>query len=152
MKKRTKRKVYKLVDPIKMAMMGAAVAHKEVIDKVRIKELIAIDDFYKGNANLESWRMLTGMNNIAMTFADEGVGIEAKEPCLVLEKALLEAAARFEKTGKMGLSGLGLNAAREVQKLHDLQRISITRGEYEKLLDKTENILRSKGKQVKEIA
>lgn len=151
MRKKTRRKIYKLVDPIKMAMMGAAVAHKEVIDKVRIKELVAIDDFYKGTANLESFTMLTSMNNITMTFADEGIGIEAKEPCLVLEQALLDAARRFEQTGRMGLSGLGLNAAREVQQLHDLQRISITRGEYEKLLDKTENILRSKGRQVKEL-
>jgi hypothetical protein len=151
MRKRTKRKVYKLLDTMKMAKLGASVASKEVLDQVRMNELIAIDDFFKGTATLTSWSSLKGMNNIAQTFADEGIGIEAIEPCRALEEALIEAAKRFEKTGKMGLSGTGLTAAREVQQLHDLQRISITRGEYERLVDKTENILKSKGRKVKEI-
>jgi len=51
----------------------------------------------------------------------------------------------------MGLSGVGLTAAERYSSFMTCKEWSITRGEYEKLLDKTDNILRSKGRQVKEI-
>jgi len=52
-----------------------------------MNELIAIDYFFKGTATLTSWSSLKGMNNLAQTFADEGVGIEAKGPCEALRRS-----------------------------------------------------------------
>jgi hypothetical protein len=71
--------------------------------------------------------------------------------CEDAQKALLEAAERYQKTGKMGLSGQGIRAIKDVWEFHDIQRTSIARSEYEKMIRKTANYIKSHGKNVVEI-
>jgi hypothetical protein len=64
---------------------------------------------------------------------------------------MTEAAKRYQNTMKMGLSGVGINALREICAYHDAQRTSVSRSVYETMITKTANYIRSKGKDVVEI-
>ena len=72
--------------------------------------------------------------NLCETVAREKIGIEALPICKAAEDELIKAAVRFEQTGRMGLSGPGINALREVIEYHDAQRASISRSEYKRLI------------------
>lgn len=80
-----------------------------------------------------------------------GVGPEVLPVCEKAQKALHEAALRFQKTGKLGLSGEGIQACRDLIEFADLQQSSIARSEFEKYIQKTKDYIRSHGKQVIEI-
>jgi hypothetical protein len=80
-----------------------------------------------------------------------GIGPEVLPYCDAVQKALLEAADRYQKTGKMGLSGVGITKIKDLWEYHDLQRTSIARSEYERMIQKTANYICSKGKDVVEV-
>jgi hypothetical protein len=143
MKKQTKRQHWKLI--------GAAITESKVLDKLRIKELAAIEAMSKGNGTTVEWQELADMMNICEVMGSSGIGAEALPHCQQAQEALTEAARRFEKTGRMGLSGVGLQALREVYEYHDLQRSSVSRSVYEQMIVKTRNRVRSKSKEVVEI-
>ncbi len=97
----------------------------------------------KGNATTNDWRILVDMLNIAEIMAINGIGIEVLEVCEIVQKEMEAAAHRYEKTRKMGLSGTGIRYIKELYELHDLQRTSISRAEFERMIDKTINYIRS---------
>lgn len=139
MRKKTKRKVWKLVNPIDYAITGAAITQDAELNQLRLRELSSIDAFSRGLATIDDWQTLTDALNIAETAGKMGVGPEVLPWCEKLTTALLEAAKRYEKIKKFGLSGEGLKAAKEIYALHDLIRTSIARSEYEKIIQKTKN-------------
>lgn len=151
MKKKTKRQHWKLIDPLRHALLGAAITESRVLDKLRIRELAAIEAMSKGNGTTVEWQELADMMNICEVMGSSGIGAEALPHCQQAQEALTEAARRFEKTGRMGLSGVGLQALREVYEYHDLQRSSVPRSVYEQMIVKTRNRVRSKSKEVVEI-
>ena len=151
MRKRTKRQQWKLIDPLRHAMLGAAITESRVLDKLRIRELAALDAMSKGMGTIVEWQELADMMNICEVMASQGIGPEALPHCEQAQQALTEAAKRFEKTKRMGLSGLGLKAIREVYEYHDLQRSSVPRSVYEQMIVKTRNRIKSKSKEVVEI-
>jgi hypothetical protein len=131
------RTVWKKVDPIKHAMEGAAITPQKLLDQLALKEYEALDMFTRGQATLQEWSDLANVNNITQTLATMYVGIEALPDCHKAEEALKEAAARFQRTGKMGLTGPGIQAIREVLKYHDAQRSAIARSKYERAIQLT---------------
>ena len=139
MRKKTKRKVYKLVNPIDYAITGAAITQDIELNKLRLRELSSIDAFSRGLATIDDWQTLTDALNIAETAGKMGVGPEVLPWCKKLTEALLEAAQRYEKIKRFGLSGEGLKASKEVYAFHDLIRKSIARSEYEKIIKKTKD-------------
>lgn len=153
MRKKCKRRVWSTdINPIAHAISGAAIADKASLDKLRIHELGAIDAMTKGKATVEDWRWLADVMNIAETMGVNGIGPEVLPHCQLAQQALFEAAKRYEATGKMGLSGLGIKAIKDVWEYHDLQRTSIARSEYERMIQKTANYIKSQGKNVVEVA
>lgn len=151
-RKKCKRKVYSLVNPIEMAVTGACVSGKKPLDKLRLHELSAIEDMVSGKGTTDSWRWLADVVNIAETMAKMGVGRDEVLPlCEAAQKSLLEAANRYEKTGKMGLSGEGIKSIKELHEYHDLQRTSVARSVYEAAILKTQNIIKSRGHDVVEV-
>jgi hypothetical protein len=116
-----------------------------------LRELAAIEAMSKGNGTTVEWQELADMMNICEVMGSSGIGAEALPHCQQAQEALTEAARRFESTGRMGLSGLGLQALREVYEYHDLQRSSVPRSVYEQMIVKTRNRVRSKSKEVVEI-
>lgn len=144
MKKRTKRKVYPLFNPITHAIAGALVTDNEILDKFRLLELTSIESFRTGTATRVDWENLARMMNVCEVSAEMGIGAEALPSCQCLQKALIEAQERFKKIGRYGLSGVGLKAAKDVFEYIDLQRTSIARSEFEKVIEKTYNRMKSK--------
>ena len=152
MRKKCKRKVWSTsINPLAHAIAGAAVADNAALDKLRLCELSAIDAMTKGMGTPHDWRWLADVLNIAETMAKHGIGPEVLPYCEDAQKALLEAKERFDKTGKMGLSGAGIKAIKELWEYHDLQRTSVARSEYERMIQKTMNHVRSHGKDVVEV-
>jgi hypothetical protein len=153
MRKQCKRRVWSTnINPVAHAIAGAAIADKQSLDKLRLCELAAIDNMVHGRGTVEDWRWLADVLNIAETMGKSGIGPEVLPYCESAQKALYEAAKRYEETKKMGLSGVGIKAVKDVWEYHDLQRTSIARSEYEKMILKTANYIRSHGKNVVEIA
>lgn len=143
MRKRTKRKVYPLTNPIAVALDGIAIVEQEKLDKLRLRELICIDDFKRGQATEHSWSFIQGLVKVAKVMAEQGIGSEALEACSRAQQSLEEDWQRYNETGRMGTTGAGLKAYIDVFEYSDLQRQCISRKEYLRYLhrsiDRTHN-------------
>lgn len=148
MRKQTKRKFWKLIDPIRHAILGAGITQDHLLDKLRLTELASLDAMTRGLGTLQDWQELTDMMNISEVMALDGVGPEVLPHCKQAQNALEQAALRYQSTMRMGLSGTGINALRDVFEYHDLQRRSISRSEYEKYIIKTRQRIMSRAKEV----
>jgi hypothetical protein len=147
-RKKTTRKHWALINPVNHAILGAGVTQTHLLDKLRMRELAALEAMSKGMGTLTEWQELVDLMNVSEVMAMQGIGPEVLPYCEQAQEALTEAARRFESTKKMGLSGLGLKALREVYEYHDLQRTSIARSEYERLIVKTRQRIASQAKEV----
>lgn len=143
MRKQCRRKIWAKVNPIEYAITGAAVTAEDKLDKLRLSELSAIESMVKGNGTTGDWRVLVDMLNIAETMGSNGIGVEVLEVCKIVQVEMEAAARRYEKSRKMGLSGTGIRYIKELYALHDLQRQSISRTEFERMIEKTINYIRS---------
>ena len=151
MRKKCHRKIWAKVNPIEHAITGAAITAEDKLDRLRMDELSAIESMVKGNATTGDWRVLVDMLNIAETMATNGIGIEVLAVCEIVQKEMEAAAHRYEKTRKMGLTGTGIRYLKELYEYHDLQRTSISRSEYERMIEKTINYIRSNNHRVTHI-
>jgi len=152
MRKRCKRKVWSTnIDAVAHAIAGAAVPDSKALDKLRLCELSALDAMIKGVGTPEDFRWLADVLNIAECMAKDGIGIELLDICEKSQKELLDAKDRYDKNGQLGLSGVGIQVLRELLEMHDLQRTSVARSEYEKAIRKTANKIRSRANDVVEI-
>ena len=151
MRKICKRKHWNLIDPIAHAIAGAAITDKQSLDKLRLRELSAIESMSKGAGTIADWQSLVDMMNICEMMATKGIGPEALVYCNIAQNELSVSAKRYEKIKRMGLTGEGIQAVREVYDYHDLQRTSISRSEYERMIDKTRKHLQSRSELVTEI-
>lgn len=152
MRKATKRKVWPLLNPITMAMQGVKRADTASLDKLRLMELSCLDSLTKGVGTVSDWSAMSNVLNIAEALCFFGVGKDEVFPvCQKAQSALLDAAKRYEATGKVGFDGLGLQALRELLELHDLQRTSIDRSTYERAIERAGNLIKSKHSTVLEI-
>ena len=149
MKKMCIRKHYAKVDPIALAISGATIYSAADLDKLRMRELLAIDAFKNRKATPADFRDLADLLNLTETFALSGIGPEALPVCEEAQAALLAAKEQFERTGAMSLSGGGLNAMRSVYEYQDLMRTSVDRSHYERIIQKTRNRIQSAHPSVK---
>ncbi len=152
MRKRTKRKVWALIDPLTHALTGAAITQRDKLDKLRMLEYSALEAMTKGNGTVTDWRTLVDVLNLSETIARCGVGKDEVLPvCEKAQKALHEAAVRFQSSNRMGLSGEGIQSIRDLIQYADLQQSSIPRADFEKYIQKTKDYIRSNGNLVVEI-
>jgi len=149
MKKHCKRKVRIPVNPIELAIAGARLVDQKALNYLRQRELSSLESITKGKGTRQDWQELADVMNITQMMALNGIGPEALECCDIASVALVEAKERFDKTGKMGLSGIGLAAIRDVFEYAQLQQSSISRSKFEEMIDKTLNHLKSKSPLVK---
>ena len=151
MRKRTKRKVWNLIDPITHAIVGAAITHRDRLDKLRLLEYSALDAMTKGAGTVTDWRTLVDVLNLAECMGRGGVGAEVLPVCQKAQDSLHKAAMRYQETKKMGLDGQGIQACRDLIEYADLQQSSISRSEFERYIQKTKDYIRSHGDKVVEI-
>ena len=148
MRKQCRRKVYQLVDCVSHAIAGAAITTDDCLKQLKDKEMAALEAMRTGNATVWTWQELVDINNICQVMARKGIGQEALVDSMMAEIELKHAAKRFEATGKMLLTGTGLKAINDVLEWHHLQRTSVSRSVYERMIEKTRNKIRSKSKDV----
>lgn len=149
MRKQTRRKIYSTaINPITHALLGAALIPEKELDQLRLRELAAIEAFRAGRAGLQDWRDITALMNLCEQMARDGIGREALEACERAQTALIDAAHRYERTAKMGTTGPGLQAFRDVYEFHDLQRQSVPRSVYEQCIARVTNRVRGKAPEV----
>lgn len=148
MRKQCKRKIYQLVDPVAHAIAGACITTDDCLDSLKANEKAAVEAMRTGNATVYTWQELVDINNISQVMARQGIGPEALVDCMIAEIELKHAAKRYEETGRMLLTGTGLRAINEVLEWHHMQRTSISRAQYERMIEKTRNKIRSRSKDV----
>jgi len=151
MRKQVKRKVWALVNPITYALEGASITQRDKLDKLRVMEYSALDAITKGMGTIQDWHTLTEVLNLSETMARGGIGPEVLPVCEKAQKALHEAAERYQSTMRLGLTGEGIQAVRELIEFADLQQSSISRSEFERYIQKTRDYLKSKNSNVVEI-
>lgn len=131
-----------------MAIEGACITPQETLKTLTDRESEAIDAMMKGKGNLRYWQDIVDMNNVCQTMGRNGIGPECLVDCMMAEIELKAAAKRYEKTGKMGLTAVGIKSVQNVQEWHKLQRASVSRKEYERQIAKTLSKLRSRSSEV----
>jgi len=152
MRKRTKRKVWALIDPLTHAIVGASITHRDKLDKLRMLEYSALEAMTKGQGTVTDWRTLVDVLNLSETMARHNIGkYEVLPVCQKAQDALHQAAERYQKTMKMGLSGEGIKAVRDLIEYADLQQSSISRSEFERYIKKTKDYIKSNNDLVVEI-
>jgi hypothetical protein len=151
MRKRTKRKMWNLIDPITHAIVGASITHREKLDKLRMMEYSALEAITKGNGTIHDWRTLVDVLNLSETMGRAGVGPEVLPICEKAQASLHKAAERYGTTMRIVLDGEGIQACRDLIEYADLQQSSIPRSEFEKYIQKTKDYIRSHGDKVVEI-
>jgi len=114
-------------------------------------EYSALEAITKGNGTIHDWRTLVDVLNLAECMGRGGIGGEVLPVCKKAQDALHQAAIRYQETKKMGLSGEGIQAIRDLIEYADLQQSSIPRSEFEKYIQKTKDYIRSHGDKVVEI-
>ena len=151
MRKKVKRRVWALIDPLTHAITGAAITQRDKLDQLRMLEYSALEAITKGNGTIYDWRTLVDVLNLSETMARAGIGPEVLPVCEKAQQALHEAATRYQSTLSLGLSGEGIQAIRELIQYADLQQSSISRSEFEKYIQKTKNYIKSNNDLVTEI-
>jgi hypothetical protein len=151
MRKITKRKIWALVNPIEHAITGAALVDRTSLDKLRLSELAALDSMIRGIGTVSDWRTLVDVLNLTEMMARQGIGPEALDCCEKAQDALHKAAIRYQNTMRMGLNGIGIQAIRDLLEYADLQQQSIPRSEFEKMIKKTRDHIKSHNDRVVEI-
>lgn len=147
-RKSCKRKIYQLINPVAHAILGACVTDDKTLSDLYTRELSALDAMTHGRAGLQEWHDLAGALNLCEQAALMGIGPEALPACQKAQEALVGAARRYESTKRMGLTGEGIQALRDVLEYHHLQRKSISRSEYEKVIARTGNRIKARTKEV----
>lgn len=142
-RKRRIRKHWLPVDPIELAISGASLIPDKLLDPLRLRELSAIEAFAKGVALPHDFRDICDLLNVAETMGQAGIGPEVLPTCEAVQRELLAAKDRYEMCGRLTLSGVGLKALRDLYDYHDLQRTSVSRSTYERMIKKTGDRIRS---------
>lgn len=151
-RKKCRRKVWSTaINPLTHAIMGAAITPPAELNKLRVKELNAVDAFAGSQATLHDFETACALVNLCEYMANNKVGPEALEACARAEAALRQAAANMEATGRMELDVDGVRAMRDVYEYHDLQRQSVSRSEYERAIFKTFERVKNKAPGVVEL-
>jgi hypothetical protein len=152
MRKRTKRKVWNLIDPTVHAIVGAAITQRDKLDKLRLLEYSALDAMTKGSGTIHDWRVLVDVLNLSEQMSRGGIGKDEVLPvCEKAQDSLHKAAMRYQETLRMGLDGEGIKACRDLIEYADLQQGSISRSEFERYIQKTKDYIKSNGNLVVEI-
>lgn len=138
MKKRGKQRQNTIKsNPVELAMRNGKTVYEKNLDRLRATELAAIDAFASIHAREQEWHEINAMVGICRLTAKAGIGIESIAACDKAEQHLREDFERFKATGRMGTTGPGLQAYRDVFAYMDLQRQSITEAQYADFIQKT---------------
>jgi hypothetical protein len=149
MRKQTRRKIWNTgVNSVMHAIAGAAITDKESLDFLRNKEDASLAAFRNGTATIADWNNINTVVQLAESMADAGIGPEVMVHVRIAEMHLLDAHDRYQRIGKLGATGLGLQSFQDIIEYHELQRTSVARSVYEKHIKRVTDMIRSKSSKV----
>lgn len=124
----------RMVTTIEIAMRNAAVMPERARNKLHLADLSSPNAITRGKGAWHDFRMLIDASNIAQCLAcDFGIGgSEVKDAIAKAEMALLQCAARFERTQRFGFTSEELQAVCEVLEWAHAQREVTPRAIYTK--------------------
>lgn len=125
---------------VALAMEHACIITKRRNDQFLLIELDCIASLRSGHFSNQQWNMLISLVNISEVMAKAGVGIEVVEPAKRAEIALAQIRARYQMTAEWRARPEEVDAISELHQYHNLQRTSITYGEYCKHVTKAEHL------------
>ena len=102
---------------------------------LRDKENKAFDAMVSGKGTIDDWVQLSEAINLTWMFATNGVGHEAFVCCELAILEMEQTKERYNKTGKMGLTGTAIHAIKDVLEYAALQQVSVPRSDFEKMID-----------------
>jgi hypothetical protein len=130
-------------------MVGAAITDDETLDVLRKREADSLEAFRTGAATKQDWNNINASVRLAELMAHSGIGPDVVVHAKIAEMHLLEARDRFRRIGKIGTTGLGLQAFKDLLEYHELQRTSVSRSVYEEHIQKVTNMIISKSPKIK---
>lgn len=139
-------------DTMRLAMSRMCVTPDELLERLRVRELSSIDAMARGLGTLQDVYDLFALNARAMQMGRDRVGPEVLPWCRLCEVYLAGAHRLLQVLDTVGLSAAGLHCLREVYAFHDLQRVSVSRAEYERALDRAAQAVRAMDPEIVEIA
>lgn len=131
------------------AMVGASITDDETLNVARKKEADSLKAFKTGTATKQDWNNINAVVRLAESMADANIGPEVMVHVKIAEMHLIDARERYERIGKMGSTGPGLQAFQDIIEYHELQRTSVARSVYEKHIKRVTDLIRSKSSKVK---
>lgn len=149
MRKRTKRKIYDKVCPITHAIVGASITDEESLNFLRKIENDSYEAFRTGKATKRDWNNINTVAQHAESMAEANIGPEVMVVVKIAEMHLIETRERFERTGKMGATGLCLQAMKELIEYHELQRTSVARSVFESHIKRVTDMIRSRSPKIR---
>jgi len=151
MRKKCRRKVYQLMNPISLAIEGAMVTPDDQLNELKQGEKAYLDALIDGTDDLNGYYGLCAMLGIAETMARNGIGPEVMQACKVAEFSLIKLKNRYDRWRKWDITEGEKHSIRDLMEWHHLQRTSVSRGEYEKFIKTATNRMRSKAPEVTEV-
>lgn len=121
-------------NPVAHAIAGATGITEPELDKLRARELAAIDAMTRSTPRDQEWAEIDAMVSLMLVLAQWGYGVEGIEAAAQAQKHLDKDYRRWMATGRMGTTGPGLQSYRAAYEIHDLQRQCVTRKDYEQAI------------------
>ena len=130
-------------DPIAEAIRHAQPMGGKDLTDLRLVELNAIDNLARGDATRRDWEWLADLMNVAEAMAKNGIGTEVVAVAAEAQVTLAKVAVRAKAEGRWHLTTDESWTLREAWEYADLQRLSVTLGEYRLYLKRVADIRRT---------
>ena len=131
------------------AMVGASITDDETLNVARKKEADSLKAFKTGTATKQDWNNINAAVRLAESMAAANIGPEVMVHVKIAEMHLLDARERYQRIGKMGSTGPGLQAFQDIIEYHELQRTSVARSVYEKHIKRITDMIKSRSPKIK---
>ena len=135
--------------PVTHAIVGASITDEESLEILRRKERGSLEAFKAGSATKQDWNNINAVVQLAESMADANIGPEVIVHVKIAEMHLLDAQSRYERIGKMGSTGPGLQSFQDIIEYHELQRTSVARSVYESHIKRVTDMIRSKSPKIR---
>lgn len=133
-------------------MKGACITDDSVINVLKLHENAMINAMVNNHKDgLDGFNGICELLGVAETMARNGIGPEVLDSCAIAQNTLQKLKKRYDRWGKWDVTEKELHSINELMEWHNLQRTSVSRGEYERFLKMAKDRMRSRAPEVIEI-
>ncbi len=145
-KKGAPRRKWDLIsNPVQVAMENSAITSPKRNSEHAAIEVRSIEAFARGEGSIQAWVDIVHMANVAEIMAKNGIGIEVIPLVADAQVQLCDAYVRRKETNVWNMSPTQIYLLRELREYHELQRLSVTYGQYREFMRKSDNVSKTGG-------